>query len=78
VMPILATNERCLCAAEQTSVGFKEGYDAGIQLAKQRAAAMMAPAPAPVLPAMARPALQAQPMPMSMMAAAARPNMMMQ
>ena len=76
---LLVPTERRLCAAEQTSVGYKEGYDAGIQLAKQRAAAMMAPAPAPVLPAIARPALQAQPMmPMSMMAAAARPNMMMQ
>ena len=68
------------CCLSQTSVGYKEGYDAGIQLAKQRAAAMMAPAPsAPVLPAMVNAQLAARPMqPMAMAAAPVRGNMIMQ
>jgi len=49
----------------KTSSGYKEGYDAGMQLAKQRQAAMMAPAPRPVLPAMATAQLQARPMAMA-------------
>ena len=60
-------------------MGYKEGYDAGIQLAKQRYAAMMAPPAAPVLPAMANSALQARPMqPMTMAAAPVASNMTMQ
>lgn len=60
----------------KTSSGYKEGYDAGIQLAKQRQAAMMAPAP--VLPAAATAQLQARPAPMSMAAPRMAANMMMQ
>jgi hypothetical protein len=63
----------------QTSVGYKEGWAAGIKLAKERQAAMMAPAPAPVLPAAATSQLQARPpMPMQMAAPRMATNMMMQ
>lgn len=61
----LAATDLADAPGVQTSSGYKEGYDAGMQLAKQRQAAMMAPAPRPVLPAMATAQLQARPMAMA-------------